>query len=242
MSNSVASSRVGRNKKYNIAPEFLSSPYLSKPIGSFNEKRKKGGSPSEVSRNAKSTARRRRGDSDAGSVASFRTNRSVSSYRTQQTYQRPSQNGARRMTSMKNFLLPREMEKLLRGFRQKSQQTRFEQQKNEDDYEDDTSTIASDSAESLDDKAVYLQIRSDSKGKDGEDVFGSIFSSPIFAEIALRNCDREVSDGPILTLPPVGILDHDKSGGDVSDLESLHSSSSKLMVDHKLPVYSRRKR
>mmetsp|Transcript_31256 Transcript_31256/g.56703 ORF Transcript_31256/g.56703 Transcript_31256/m.56703 type:complete len:239 (-) Transcript_31256:90-806(-) len=238
MSNSVASSRVGRNNKYNIAPEFLSSPYLSKPIGFDHDKRgRSGSSPRNSSRKAKST-RRRRGDSDAESVASFRTQRSMSTFRSQQTYRRPSQNSAGRMASMKNFLLPREMEKLLKGFRQKhSNHPILKGQLYEDhlDYEDDNSTIASDSAESLDDKAVYMQCR-----KDGDDVMNSLFSGPLFAEIAWRNCDREMSDGPVLNLPPVGTID--QQSGDVSDLESLHSSASKLMTDHKQPVYSRRKR
>eukprot|EP00578_Thalassiosira_sp_NH16_P017216 CAMPEP_0181108218 /NCGR_PEP_ID=MMETSP1071-20121207/17513_1 /TAXON_ID=35127 /ORGANISM="Thalassiosira sp., Strain NH16" /LENGTH=237 /DNA_ID=CAMNT_0023191807 /DNA_START=28 /DNA_END=741 /DNA_ORIENTATION=- len=237
MSNSVASSQVGGNRKYNIAPEFLSSPYLSKPIGSFDhDKRRSGGSPRESSRRAKPT-RRRRGDNDAESVTSFRTQRSVSTYRTQQSLRRPSQNSARRNVSMKNFLLPREMEKLLRGFRQKHSNhpmLRGRSGGGDIDDEDDNSTIASDFAESLDDKAVYLNCRKD------QNVIDSLFSGPLFAEISLRNAGRGMSDGPVLTLPPVGTIDHDKNGasGDVSDLESVPSAS-KLLIDHKHP---RRKR
>ncbi|KAL7552374.1 hypothetical protein ACHAWF_015609 [Thalassiosira exigua] len=231
MSNSVASSRVGRNRKYNIAPEFLSSPYLSKPIGSFDyDKKRRSGSPK-----AKGSGRRR-GDSDAESLGSFRTHRTTSSYRTQRTYQRPSKNSAQRMASIKNFLLPREMDKLLRGFRQKHSNHPITNGQSEEDYEDDNSTIASADAASLDDKAVYLHCR-----RDGEEVMKSIFSGPLFAELTWRNCDRE--KGPIkndLTLPPVGSIDHDKSG-EVSDLESAHSSASKL-VESKHPVYARRKR
>mmetsp|Transcript_16332 Transcript_16332/g.34469 ORF Transcript_16332/g.34469 Transcript_16332/m.34469 type:complete len:253 (+) Transcript_16332:104-862(+) len=230
MDSSVASSRVGRNtKKYNIAPEFLTSPYLSKPIGFDHEKKRRSGENS--GRRTKSTGRRR-GDSDAESVASFRThrtNRTSSSYRTQQTYRRPGQSSASRMASMKNFLLPREMEKLLRGFRQKHSNHPIMRGQSDDDHpdhEDDSSTIASDSAESLDDKAVYMQCRK--KGDD--DVMNSLFSGPLFAEITWNNCNRVITDGPVFNLPPVGTIDNenDKSG-DISDLESLHSSASKLL-------------
>ena len=133
---------------------------------------------------------------------------------------------------MKNFLLPREMDKLLKGFRQKHSNHPILRPRSAEDDEDDTSTIASDSAESLDDKGVLSHCR-----KDGDEVMKALFSGPLFGEIAWRNSGRVISDGPMLTLPPVGSIDHDK-GGDVSDLESLHSSSSRLM-DHKHPVYGR---
>ena len=236
MANSVASSRVGR--KYNIAPELCNSPYLSKPTaspyltkpGSFQEKQRgknhHGGSPGEASKRSKSTTRRRRGERDAEIVASFRTHRtSMSSYR------RPSQGSAQRMTSMKKFLLPREMDKLLRGFRQKNANHPISkgQSAEEEEYEDDTSTIASDFAEPIEDRAVYLHFR-----KCGDEVMKSLFSGPLFAEITWRNCNKEVTGEPVLTLPSVGISDHDKC--DVSDLESLPS------VERRQPKNSRRKR
>lgn len=226
MDGSVASSRVGRNKKYNIAPEFVNSPYLSKPIGFDHDRKRRSGD----SRRAKSTGRGR-GASDAESVASFRTqrtNRTTSTYRTQHTYRRTG-TSASRMASMKNILLPREMEKLLRGFRQKHSHhpiLRCQSDDDNPDHDDDNSTIASGAAESLDDKAVYMHCR-----KNGDsDVMNSLFSGPLFAEITWDNCNKEILDGPVLNLPPVGTIDNenDKSG-DISDLESLHSSASKLL-------------
>ena len=230
---------MGRNKKYNIAPEFSSSPYLSKPIGFDHEKKRRGGGENNSVRKAKSSGRRRGGDSDAESAASFRThqtNWTLSSYRTQSTYRRSTgPTSASRMASMKNFLLPREMEKLLRGFRQKHSNhpiMRGRSDEDDPDHDDDTSTIASDSAESLDDKAVYLQCR-----KNGDaDVMNALFSGPLFAEITWNNCNREVLDDPVLNLPPVGTIENenDKSG-DVSDLDSLHSSASRLLPPGRPP-------
>ena len=257
MSASVASSRVD--------PKFANSPYLQKPIGSVNHdkrsSRRRSGSPS---RNAKKSTGQMGRDSDAQSVASLRTNRSVSNrsvstYRTHKTsYSRPShQNNASKLASMKSFLLPREMEKLLRGLRQKHSNVKVSQDVGGQD-DDDNSTIASDYAESLDDRAVYLHCR-----KGGEDVMNCLFSSSPFAEIAIRNSDpnKTASRGqPVWTLPPLGSspsesqapsvrLDHDS--GSVSDLESVHSvverSSNKQGkggpgMKHTVSVYSRRKR
>lgn len=220
MSNSVASR--ASTKKWNIDPSFAKSPYLSKPTGL--------GAKSEPSKQTRQRRRRGRDGSDAESVGSFRTFRSSSSYRTQQ-YRRPAQsNSSSRMASMKNFLLPREMEKLLRGFRQKhSNHPILKGRQGDGKMEDvdDNSSIASDCARSLDDKAIYLECARD------EEVANGLFSGPLFAEIALRNCDRERSDGPLLNLPLVGDVmnvDHD---GEVSDLDSLHSSASKLMPERK---------
>lgn len=128
-----------------------------------------------------------------------------------------------------------------RGFRQKHTPILSGQPGGEGD-EDDNSTIASDFAESLDDKGVYLQCRKD------QNVMDSLFSGPLFAEISWRNCGRKMSDGPVFTLPPVGAVERGESGGDVSDLDSVTTPvptpapTPKLM--HKKPVHlrSRRKR
>jgi len=228
MSSSVASSRAGRNKKYNIAPEFVSSPYLSKPIGFDHDRPRRGGGSRDRDRarplRGHRAPRGADGNSEAESLASFRTSRSTASYRTHATCRsRASRNTAQVRTAMKNFLLPREMEKLLRGFRQKHGPRAGMTGHAGEDYPgdgDDDSTIASDFADSINDKAVYLQCR-----REGKEALNSLFSGPIFAEISLRECDRETTDGPVLNLPPVGMIDRPKSG-DVSELESLHSYAS----------------
>ena len=246
MSNSVVSgysSRVGRHHqmKYNIAPELLASPYLSRPIGSFSrdeghDKKKRSGSPRDEPRRAKSPRRRREeqrknNGSDTESIA---TRSSITSYRTRETYHHHSisHNNARRMVSMKNFLLPREVDKILRGFRQKHRnhpvlknaETRLQ---SEHFKQDDDSTIASDCAQSLDDEAVYTSCIQN------ENVKSTLFSGQLFAEIALRNSGREIGDeGPTIALPPVvNSSQHDKCE-EISDLESQHSSGSKLTIEN----------
>ena len=94
MSCSVAGSKVGGGRKYNIDDKFKNSPYLSKPLGS----------PKSI----KST-RRKRGDGE-DSVASFRTTRTQRTARTQQTSYRGSshsQQSNKRNASTKNLLMPR---------------------------------------------------------------------------------------------------------------------------------------
>ncbi|KAL9190269.1 hypothetical protein ACHAXT_007480 [Thalassiosira profunda] len=213
MSHSVASSRVGgRSRK--IAPELSNSPYLAgvKPVGF--------GSPGQ-----KAKARRKRGGggSDAASVASQsirKSDASVSSFRSHRThrssFQSSSRHNASRMASMKQLLLPRETDKLLRGFRQKHKDLAKGQEEAREEVDDGCSTIASDDCASFDDKAVYLECRKD------EDVAEALFSGPLFAELALQTCDRSVV-GPKLHLPPIGTI-ADDGDGDVSDLESLQSN------------------
>ncbi|KAL3801013.1 hypothetical protein HJC23_002306 [Cyclotella cryptica] len=230
MSSSIASgfssSRVGRNRKFNIDEKFANSPYLSQPIGSFHHEKKRRESSPRGDLKAKKSPRRRTGDSS--DVESIITRGSVRSYRTNQTYRRPSaQNNTGRMTSMKSFLLPREVDKLLRGFRQKHSNHNVltsRPRANSGCYpEDDNSTISSDFASSLDDEEVYKQCAND------EQVNDAIFSGPLFAEIARRNSCRKFEVGKDVILPPV-VPDLtsvirvavDKSG-DVSDLESDHS-------------------
>ena len=243
MSSSVASgysSKVGRShqRKYNIAPELLASPYLSRPIGSFNhdeKKKRRTGSPREERGKPKSPRlRREERDYYASDVESVVTRTSVKSYRTRGTYHRPSPNNSRRLTTIKNCLLPRELDKILRGFRQRhnnhpilKNQTARSRHKSYKNDDDDDSTIASDSAESLDDEAVYLHCLKD------EDVNHALFSGPLFAEITLRNARHKVEiEGAdqMLTLPPV-VSNHDDKSDEVSDLESQHSSASKLISE-----------
>ena len=220
MSNSVASgfsSRVG-HRTYQISEKFAKSPYLSNPIGKVDKRRRSDNSQDE--KKVAKSPRRRRGDSS--DLESVITRSSVRSYRTSQTssYRRSSlPNTTGRMMNMKNMLLPREVDKLLRGFRQKhSKHPILTNLANsgDDGNEDDNSTIASDFALSIDDEVVYKQCNKDEEFK------GVIFSGDIFAAITTRNSGRQFS-GEDLILPSVfPVVAVDKSG-DVSDLESVHS-------------------
>ena len=203
-------------RKYNIAPEFLTSPYLSKPIG-FYEPEKRRQKNDSLQHDSKST-RRRRTESDAESVVSFRTQRSSASQRSQQSYRSSSRSSLTKHMAVKNILLPREIDKLCREFRQKhSLHPILKTQVEEQIYDDDTSTIGSEFAESMDDKAVYLHCH---KNHDVENV---LFSGGLFAEMTYRNATKERTKGPIVKLPPIRLIHHEKSSGDVSDLDSLHS-------------------
>ena len=120
---------------------------------------------------------------------------------------------------MKSFLLPREMDKILREFRQKNCNHPIlrSQAVGQLDHEDDNSTIASDFAECLDDKAVYSHCRKEQTLQD------SLFSGTIFAELTFRNATKESSGapiGPTLLLPPVDRIDREQTSGEVSDLDS----------------------
>lgn len=220
MSSSVASgfssSRVGRHRKFNINDKFMNSPYLSN-VSTFNhEKRRRGNSP----KGSNKSPRRRHGDTDAGSVA---TRGSGRSQRTSQTYRRASTNSTGRMMSMKNFLLPREVDKLLRGFRQKHSNhpiltNRSRPNSAGIEVEDDTSTIASDFAMSIDDEAVFKHCIENEQAKD------AIFSGPLLAAITIRNSGRNFQADNVILPPVLPVVAVDK-GGDVSDLESVHSDN-----------------
>ncbi len=117
----------------------------------------------------------------------------------------------------KNILLPREIDKLCREFRQKIQHPILKTQVKEQ-VDDDNSTICSEFAASLDDKAVYLHFHRDNG------LENALFpGGPLFAEMTYRNATKEKAKGPIIKLPPVRLIHHDKTSGDVSDLDSLHS-------------------
>lgn len=229
MSSSVASgysSRVrGSQRTYTISPVFLESPYLQNPIGmgTTNRSRKKSGSKGDAS--SQKSSRRLQADNinskfDAESVA---TRGSILSARTNQR-QRPSPSSGR-SKPMKNFLLPREMDNLLREFRQKHSDPAMlttDANNIKDKYEDDDSTIAS--AMSLDDDAIYKECLKDDEVKD------ALFSGSLFAAIATRKGGRKIFEAEahgmngLAIIPPsvVNNVHLDKSG-DVSDLESLHS-------------------
>ncbi|KAL7465765.1 hypothetical protein ACHAXS_006088 [Conticribra weissflogii] len=232
MSNSIASGYsvvVGRShqRKYNIAPELLASPYLSRPIGFVNscDKKKK--------RNSNNCGERRdetNHDSDkkySSDVESVVSKASFTSYRARETsYRRSTRNSAQRMITMKYLLLPRETERVIRGFRQRHSSHPFLNNPsaapngNCPDNDDD-STIGSDSAQSLDDEAVYLECIKNEK------VSSAMFSGPLFSEIALIDAAKKVpieEDLPNLLPPVVAPL---KDREDVSDLESLHSVTNK---------------
>jgi hypothetical protein len=120
---------------------------------------------------------------------------------------------------MKSFLLPREMDKILREFRQKNCNHPIlrSQAVGQLDHEDDNSTIASDFAECLDDKAVYSHCRKEQTLQD------ALFSGTLFAELTFRNATKEKSGvpiGPTLLLPPVDRFDREQTSGEVSDLDS----------------------
>jgi len=200
MSSSVVSSRID--------PKFANSPYLARPIGY----------PTHKASNNNGRRRRRRDDDSVASFktnTSFRTQRSCRTQKTQQTYSASST--SLRNKSVKNLILaPREADKLLRGFRQarKREDTNAAAEDDVNDNNDDNSSIDTSFADSIDDKGVYVEI---SKKKD---VVDSIFSGRIFQELTLRNCSTN-HDGPIVSLPPVGVIDsRGKSNGDVSSILS----------------------
>ena len=207
MSSSVVSSRID--------PKFANSPYLSRPIGS----------PTHKASNNNGRRRRRRDDDSVASFktsTSFRTQRSCRTQKTQQTYS-TSQTTSLRNKTVKNLILaPREADKLLKGFRQahKREDTNAAAEDDVNDNNDDNSSIDTCFADSIDDKNVYLEI---SKKKD---VVDSIFSGSIFQELTLRNCSTD-HDGPIVSLPPVNLIDSRGKSGDVSSIlsdldESIH--------------------
>ena len=239
------SSGSGGRKQFNIAPEFANSPYLTKPIGIHHEKQRRSGSPATETHKATSTTRKdkqqgdtrslaevsSKRDSDVESLASLKSHHTARSQRTQQSF-RSVVNTTRRSVgggvANKSFLLPREMDKLLREFRQKNSNHSIlaqaaVQTKHQDD--DDSSTIASDFVECLDDKGIYIHARKDPS------VVGVLFSGPLFAELAFRNSSKDRSGGPIgpmLILPPVDCRTNDKNrsaSGDLSDLDSLQSGT-----------------
>lgn len=203
-------------RKYNIAPEFLTSPYLSKPIGFIDPEKHRQKSKESSQQSIKSTRRRTRTENDAESVISFRTQRSSTSQRSQQSYRSSRRSSVTTHMTTKNILLPREIDKLCREFRQKHNlllKTQIKEQ-----VDDDNSTICSEFAASLDDKAVYLHCHRD------HDVENALFpGGPLFAEMTYRSATKEKAKGPIIKLPPVRLIHHDKTSGDVSDLDSLHS-------------------
>jgi hypothetical protein len=207
----LSSSFNGR--KYNIASEFANSPYLSKPIGSFDHEKKP-----RPNRSPMNSTKGKQGDSDAESLASLRSHRSARSQRTQQSH-RSSHTSAGRHVTTKNFLLlPREMSKILREFRQRNSSHPILRTPTagQPDHEDDNSTIASDFAECLDDKAVYSHCRKEKTLQD------ALFSSPLFAELAIAHVTAKttsgVPTGRMLMLPRVDRIDHEC--GDISDLDS----------------------
>ena len=171
---------------------------------------------------------------------SFRTQLTTTTHRTSATTRTSgvrSHSNARNLPT-KNLLLPREMDKLLKAFRQqhsdhpilKDQQGKVKQRNNSKD-DDDNSTIASSSAHSLDDMAVYKNCLQN------KDVSGILFSGPVFSELTVRPSER-IDYAPMLscgiTLPPVmdGLTDQDD---DVSDLGSCTSATNRLKQ-----VYKRR--
>ena len=238
------SSGSGGRKQFNIAPEFANSPYLTKPIGIHHEKQRRSGSPATETHKATSTTRKdkqqgdtqslaevsSKRDSDVESLASLKSHHTARSQKTQQSF-RSVVNTTRRSlggAANKSFLLPREMDKLLREFRQKNSNHSIlaqaaVQTKHQDD--DDSSTIASDFAECLDDKGMYVHVCKDPS------VVDALFSGPLFAELAFRNSSKDRSGGPIgpmLILPPLESRTDDKNrsaSGDLSDLDSLQSGT-----------------
>ena len=224
-SNSVASgfsSRVA-NRKYRIDARLAKSPYLSNvnPIGKVKRSRSYSSPRGNEQKAAKSPRRKLGGDSS--DVESVITKGSVRSYRTSQTasYRRSSMpNTAGRMNNMKNLLLPRDVDKILRGFRQKHNNhpilTNRPNSGDDNVEDDDNSTIASNFAESIDDEQIYKEITKDKEAKD------AIFSGEIFSAITIRNAGKQYGD---VILPPVFPVVATENGGDVSDLESLHSAA-----------------
>ena len=230
MSNSVASgfsSRIGgRRRNYNIDEKYAKSPYLTNPIGKQLDKRRRSERSSnnsiQIEQKPAKSPRRRNGDSS--DVESVLTKGSVRSYRTNQTslYRRSISSGnTGRMMNLKNLLLPRDVDKLLRGFRQKnSNHPILKNRPNSGDHakEDDDSTIGSVFALSIDDEAVYIACNEDEQVKE------AIFSSDLFAAITMRNAGKQ-SHGQDVKLPSVfPVVTTVDIGGDVSDLESVHSA------------------
>lgn len=233
------SSGSGGRKQFNIALEFANSPYLTKPIGIHHEKQRRSGSPTTGSPKATSTTRKdkqqgdtqslaevpSKRDSDVESLASLKSHHTARSQKTQQSFRsvvnttRKSLGGG---AASKSFLLPREMDKLLREFRQKNSSHSILAQAAVQTNDDDSSTIASDFAECLDDKGIYGHARKDPS------VVDVLFSGPLFAELAFRNVTKDHSGGPIgpmLVLPPLDSRTNKNrsTSGDLSDLDSLHS-------------------
>jgi len=225
-------------KKYNIDPKYQKSPYLSRPFSPGSKQKRKS--------TDKLLAVKRRNREDGGeSVAtrdSFRTQLTTTTHRTSATTRTSgvrSHSNARNLPT-KNLLLPREMDKLLKSFRQrhsdhpilKDQQSKVKQGNNSKD-DDDNSTIASSSAQSLDDMAVYKNCLQN------KDVSEILFSGPVFSELTVRPSERIDNYGSMLsggiTLPPVmdGLTDQDD---DVSDLGSCTSATNRLKQ-----VYQRRR-
>lgn len=201
-------------RKYNIAPEFSSSPYL-KPIG-FVKPEKRAQKLKELSQLSKKSTRRRQTENDVESVVSFRTQRSLVSQRSLQSHRSNRSSVAKHMI-LKNILLPREIDKLCHEFRQKHNIQRPNlKTKIGVQLDDDTSTICSEFADSLEDKAVYSRCHKD------YDVENALFPGG-FGEMSYRNATREKAEGPIVRLPPIRLVQHEKASGDVSDLDSLHS-------------------
>lgn len=249
MSSSVASgfsSRVGRNsiRKYNIDEKFAKvrflvscfyfikvtahqpflfllnqSPYLLNPIGKLDKRRRSSKSLGGEQKPAKSP-RRRNNDSDVESVLTKHSVRSYRSTSQTSTYKRSmSSSNTGRLMNMKNLLLPREVDKLLRGFRQKHSNHPIltNRPSSGDDDQDDTSTIASDFALSIDDETVYKKCNADVQVKE------ALFSSDLFAAITLRSAGKHFKTGEDIVLPPVFPVVAVDKGGDISDLESVHS-------------------
>lgn len=126
--------------------------------------------------------------------------------------------------NMKNLLLPREVDKLLRGFRQKHSNHPIltNRPSSGDDDQDDNSTIASDFALSIDDEVVYKKCNQDKQVKE------ALFSSDLFAAITLRSAGKQFVSGDNIVLPPVFPVVAVDKGGDISDLESVHSVAENL--------------
>lgn len=229
------SSVSGGRKQFNIAPEFANSPYLTKPIGIHHEKQKRSGSATSTTRKDKQQGDTQslaevssKRDSDIESLASLKSHHTARSQKTHQSSFQSVVNTKSKTwggAANKSFLLPREMDKLLREFRQNSNHSILAQavvKPKQDD--DDSSTIASDFAECLDDKGMYIHARKDPS------VVDVLFSGPFFAELAFRNVTKNQSGGPIgpmLILPPLDSrTDKNRStSGDLSDLDSLQSGS-----------------
>ena len=95
------------------------------------------------------------------------------------------------------------------------------------DDDGDNSTIASDFAENIDDKDVYLHCR--------QDKADTLFSGPLFAGLAIKQ--KQDASSPILNCPPEVVLPHVHVGlddtGSISEMES---------VDNNRNMISRRNR
>lgn len=245
MSNSVTSgfsSRFGRNsirKHYNIDDKFSKSPYLANLTVAKLDKRRRSSNSLRVEQKPAKSPRRRTGESS--DMESVITRGSVKSYRTNQTssYRRsiPSRN-----TGLKNLLIvPRDVDKLLRGFRQKHSNHPIltNCQDSEGRKDDDDSTIASDFAMSINDEAVYKECNRDEQVKE------AIFSCDLFSAISLRSANKQFQGDRGIFLPSVfpvvASVDNGNDGCDVSDLESVHSVAENVRVTRS-KVKGRKKR